>query len=143
MSKFLKKIFKKPPFFVTILGIVALIFMVLNAVRFGMALAEWQLILDFAPIPGPIYIAATGLLWALCWLIVYLGIQLEWAWGGVSFLLLSFFYASYYWLDRLFFQPHAERTNALFVFIATILSLVGIILILALPQSRMYFSEVE
>ncbi|MBT3321549.1 MAG: hypothetical protein HN392_04610 [Anaerolineae bacterium] len=136
----LERFLEKAPFSVTLLGILALILMLFNATRFGVALAKWQLILEYMPEPGPIYTAATGLLWAFCWLIVYLGIELAWRWSGVAFLLLSFLYASYYWLDRLFFQLFAERSNALFAFIATVLCLSGIIFLLALPQSRAYFA---
>jgi len=141
MNGKMNKFFRKTPFFVTLLGVVALTLMALNAVRFGTALVQWHLILDFMPNPGPAYIAVTGLLWAVCWLTVYIGIELARKWGGVSFLLLSFLYASYYWLDRFFFQSHAERSNALFVFIVTFLFLVGTIAILALPKSREYFAN--
>ncbi|HIE25244.1 MAG TPA: hypothetical protein EYP74_04510 [Anaerolineales bacterium] len=140
MIRKIKNFFFKAPFFVTILGVMALILVVLNATRFGTALVQWNLILDFMPKPGPAYIAATGLLWASCWLIIYLSIQLAWRRGGVAFLLLSFLYASYYWIDRFFLQPHAERSNALFAFIATLLFLIGSMIILALPESRAYFA---
>lgn len=132
---------KKAPFFVTILSYLALILTMFNAIRFGTALAKWDSILDFMPQPGPIYIAATGLLWALCWLTVYFGIKLAWRRSGIAFLALSFLYASYYWLDRLFFQSSAERSNALFVFIAISLFLISTIIILALPKSRAYFDN--
>ena len=141
MNKFQKFILKKTPFSVTILGGLALIFMALNTVRFGVALVEWDLLLEFMPQPGPIYIAATGLWWALCWLAVFLGIELARKWSRVAFLLISFLYASYYWIDRFLFQPHAERSNTIFVFIATFFSLVLIVIILALPKSRAYFEE--
>ena len=132
---------KKAPFFVTILGYLALILTMFNAIRFGTALAKWDVILDFMPQPGPIYIAATGLLWALCWLTVYLGIKLARKWSGIAFLALSFLYASYYWLDRLFFQPPTERSNAIFFSVAIFSSLILTVIILALPKSRAYFDN--
>ena len=131
---------KKTPFFVTILGSIALILTVFNAIRFGTALSQWDLILAFASSPGPLYIALTGLIWALGWLIAYLGIEFAWKWGGVVFLLLSFLYASYYWLDRLFFQLPAQRSNVIFAFIVTFLFLVSTVIILAFPKSRAYFN---
>ncbi len=140
MIRKIKNFLFKVPFSVTILGVVALILVVLNTIRFATALSQWDLILDFMPNPGPAYIAATGLLWALCWLIVYLGIYLEWKWGGVAFVLLAFLYVSYYWLDRFFYQPHAERSNALFVFITVLLFLINSIIVFALPKSRAYFA---
>ncbi len=140
MIRKIKRFFLKAPFFVTIWGGMALILVFSNVVRFNTALSQWNLILDFMPNPGPAYIAATGLLWALCWLIVYLGIYLEWKWGGVAFVLLAFLYTSYYWLDRFFYQPHIERSNALFVFITNLLFLASSIIIFTLPKSRRYFS---
>ena len=119
----------------------ALTLLVFNAIRFGTALIKWDLLLDFTPMPGPAYIAATGLIWALGWLIAYLGIEFAWKWGGVVFLLQSFLYMSYYWLDRLFFQLPVERSNALFVFVTTFFCLLFIVIILALPKSRAYFEK--
>ncbi len=119
----------------------ALILVVFSAIRFVTALLKWDLLLNLMPDPGPLYIVITGAFWALGWLGVYLGIFFAKRWSGAAFLVLSFLYASYYWLDRLIFQPHAERSNAPFAFLASLLFFVSIIIILALPKSREYFYD--
>ena len=119
----------------------ALILMVFNAIRFMTALLKWDLLLSLMPDPGPLYITITGAFWALGWLGVYLGIFFAKCWSGEAFRLLSFLYVSYYWLDRLVFQPHAERSNALFSLIVSLLFFVFTIILLALPKSREYFYE--
>ncbi len=132
---------RKAPFSVTILSTMALILVVFNAIRFVTALLKWDLLLSLMSDPGPLYIVITGAFWTLGWLGVYLGIFFAKRWSGTAFLALSFLYASYYWLDRLVFQPHTERSNAPFAFLASLLFFVSIIIILALPKSREYFYD--
>ena len=119
----------------------ALILVVFNTIRFMTALFKWDLLLSLMPSPGPLYITISGALWTLGWLGVYLGVFFAKRWSGAAFLVLAFLYASYYWLDRLIFQPHIERSNALFSFLASILFFVFTIIILALPKSREYFYD--
>ncbi|MCP4142151.1 MAG: hypothetical protein GY755_18055 [Chloroflexi bacterium] len=132
---------KESPFFVTILSAVALILVVFNAIRFVTALLKWDLLLSLMPDPGPLYITITGALWALGWLGVYLGIFFAQRWSGTAFFVLSFLYTSYYWLDRLLFQPYTERSNAPFSLILSLLFFVSTTIILALPKSREYFYD--
>jgi hypothetical protein len=129
------------PFLVTLLGLGVLILTVFNAVRFGSALAQWDLLLDFTPRPGPLYIAATGLIWTLGWLIVYLSIELKWKWARKAIFAFSILYIAYYWIDRLLFQTSQERSNIKFIFIGTVLGLAFVILTLTLPKSRVYFTD--
>jgi hypothetical protein len=119
----------------------ALILVVFNTIRFMTALFKWDLLLSLMPSPGPLYITISGALWTLGWLGVYLGVFFAKRWSGAAFLVLAFLYASYYWLDRLIFQPHIERSNALFSFSISLLFFVSAIIILALPKSREYFYE--
>lgn len=132
---------RKRPFLVTFLALGVLILTVFNAVRFGSALAQWDLILDFMPLPGPIYIAATGLIWTLGWLIVFLSLYLGWKWARQTTLTIPVFYTIYYWFDRLVFQAAVERSNTTFAIIATFLCLAFVVIILALPKSREYFTK--
>jgi hypothetical protein len=132
---------KESPFSVTILSTMALILVVFNAIRFVTALLKRDLLLSLMPVPGPLYITVTGALWALGWLGVYLGIFFAKRWSDTAFLVLSFLYASYYWLDRLLFQPETERSNALFALIVTLAFFTLTIIIFALPKNREYFSK--
>ena len=132
---------KERPFLVTLLALGVLILTVFNAVRFGSVLAQWDLLLDFAPRPGPLYTAATGLIWALGWLTVYLCLYLSWRWVRPITLATSVLYAAYYWFDRLVFQLSVGRDNTTFALIMTFLLLVFVIIVLALPKSRTYFEK--
>jgi len=135
---------RKRPFLVTLLALGVLILMVFNGVRFGSALAQWGSLLDFMPRPGPLYIAATGLIWTLGWLIVYLGLYYGWKWWACpTALAVSAFYAIYYWADRLVFQTAVERSNVTFAFITTFLCLAFVVIVLALPKSRAYFGDTK
>ena len=129
------------PFLVTLLGWGVLIFTMFNAVRFGAALAQWDLLLDLSPKPGPFYIAATGLFWTLGWLTVYLSIEFKWRWVRKAILTFSILYTIYYWLDRLLFQTSQARSNTTFVLVGTVLGLVFVIITLTLPKSRAYFAN--
>ncbi len=140
MNKFIKHFSKKTPFSVTLIGGIALTLTALNAIRFGIALAQWQDILDFMPHPGPLYIALTGLFWTLVWGVVYLSFDFGWNWGRVIILIASPLYAIYYWLDRLFFQNAVERTNTKFALIITLTFFLIVVIIVFLPSTRKYFA---
>ncbi|RLD05058.1 MAG: hypothetical protein DRI32_04670 [Chloroflexi bacterium] len=137
-----KKSKKVTPFFVTLLGFIALTLMIFNAVRFVTALIQWHLIVDFMSLPMPLYIASTGLLWALSWFLVYLGIELSEKWTPFAVLGVSFSYIAYYWIDRFLFQSAAGRDNTKFAVVMTFVFSLFIIIALALPKSRAYFDEI-
>ncbi len=116
--------------------------MIFNAVRFVTALIQWHLIVDFMSLPMPLYIASTGLLWALSWFLVYLGIELSEKWTPFAVLGVSFSYIAYYWIDRFLFQSAAGRDNTKFAVVMTFVFSLFIIIALALPKSRAYFDEI-
>ena len=116
--------------------------MIFNAVRFVTALIQWHLIVDFMSLPMPLYIASTGLLWALSWFLVYLGIELSEKWTPFAVLGVSFSYIAYYWIDRFLFQSAVGRDNTKFAVVMTFVFSLFIIIALALPKSRAYFDEI-
>ena len=120
---------------------IALTLMIFNAVRFGTALTQWRLIMDFMSLPMPLYIASTGLLWALCWFIVYWGIERGKKWTSPVTLGVSFSYIAYYWIDRFLFHSAAGRDNTKFALVMTFVLGLFVIIALALPKSRAYFEE--
>ncbi len=137
-----KKSKKVTPFFVTLLGFIALTLMIFNAVRFVTALIQWHLVVDFMSLPMPLYIASTGLLWALSWFLVYLGIELSEKWTPFAVLCVSFSYIAYYWIDRFLFQSAAGRDNTKFAVVMTFVFSLFVIIALVLPKSRAYFDEI-
>jgi len=102
--------------------------MVFHWVRLYSVLRQWDTIVAFMPSPGPFYIAATGLIWALAWTIVFLAILLAWNRTPPLLLAVSFSYAVYYWADRLLLQSAVERTGTLFAFSTTLLFLSVVII---------------
>jgi len=116
---------------------------VFNMIRFGAALAEWDLLLRFMPRPGPIYIAATGLFWALGLLGVALSLWFGWKWARPTSATLIALYISYYWIDRLFFQSAVGRKNQYFALVLTFSILIFTALTLFLPGSRKFFKKRE
>lgn len=75
-----------------------------NALRLGSAVSNWDLLKEFAPRPGPIYIAASALFWTLAgiaiWILIRRRIPLA-RWLAAAHITG---YAAWWWMDRLFLQ---------------------------------------
>jgi len=127
------------PISVTLLAWGVLILTMSNVLRFGSTLAQWELILRLMERPGPIYIAATGLIWALAWLIVFLSLWFGLRWARLATFSAAIIYSSYYWMDRLIYQSEVTRKNISFSLGITILFLISTAIIMLLPGSRKYF----
>lgn len=127
------------PIPVTLLAWGVLILTMFNAVRFGSAVAEWDRIVSFMERPGPIYIAVTGLIWALGWLIVFLGLWFGSRWARQIALSMAILYSTYYWIDQLIYHSEVARKNLSFSLSVTIFFLTSTAIILILPGSRKYF----
>mgnify|MGYP006971720751 CR=1 FL=1 len=127
------------PFPVTLLAWGVLILTMFNAVRFGSAVAQWDRIVSFMERPGPIYIAVSGLIWALGWLIVFLGLWFGSRWARQITLSMAILYSIYYWIDQLIYQSEVARKNLSFSLSVTIFFLTSTAIILLLPGSRKYF----
>jgi len=133
----------KRPFLVTLLALGVLFLTLLNGVRFGSTLIKWDLLISFAPRPGPLYIAATGLVWTIGGLTVYLGLWLGQTWARSATVGFSGLYAAYYWFDRLIFQSAVPRENWRFALSATITLLLFTAVTLFVPGSRKFFNQRE
>ena len=102
-----------------------------QAFRIQAALAWYDTLMEFAPRPGPIYIAVTGAVWLV------LGLILIWSiWRGqpgAAKLLLGAAsgYTVWYWADRLLLQ--SPRANWPFAIIVNIL-LLAYISALTIPR---------
>ena len=127
------------PFLVTLLAESVLILSAYHMVRFGTALTQWNLLADLAPLPGPLYIAVTGLFWTLILLAVALNLWFGWMWVSLTTQIAILLYGIYYWFDRLVFQSAQPRMNWLFSLVVLILYLFFTALALGLPGSRKFF----
>lgn len=135
-SKFLHR-----PITVTIYALLVLIIAVYNLIRFWSALQHWETLSRLGIQPGPLYIALTGLIWAIS------GFWLAWMiWTDrpgvkIAIIVAASSYLVYYWLDRLFFQNHIPQKNTPFVAGVAILVVFYTIFTLLLPSNQEFFSR--
>ncbi|KAA3644578.1 MAG: hypothetical protein DWQ07_14255 [Chloroflexi bacterium] len=134
----------KRPLSVTWLALGVLSLSVLQFIRFGMSLANWEFLAQQALSVSPLYLALTGLLWALPSLVVAwsLWFRKRWAdraaiWGAVAF-------SIYYWLDRLLLgRSEAAESNMPFAIGMNIILLAIIVWVVQRARRRNYFGEVH
>lgn len=100
------------PFLLSLLAIAFLLFAVNGFIRFGAALANWDVLTAAGMHPGPIYPALTGAAYGLSGLAAALGLWLGWQKAGRLARGLALFYAAWYWIDKLFIATNPiARTN--------------------------------
>ncbi|MEW5941446.1 MAG: hypothetical protein AB1750_17410 [Chloroflexota bacterium] len=112
----------KPPLTVTGMRWAVLILATWNLLRAGFAIANWTALLEFAPRPGPFYVALTGSFWTLACLAVFIAIRRRYARSQRVYAIVLYAYAAWWWADRLFFSQQ-PRPNGLFAAAVTALLL--------------------
>ena len=97
-----------------------------NVLRLISALADWSALADFAPRPGPLYIAITASFWTLACLAVARAIRRRNIHTQGWYILLLLGYIAWWWADRLilFAQP---RTNTIFAAVVTAVFILDIL----------------
>src|SRR5512139_2183679 len=118
------------PVFVTILCILVLIITVWNGVRWYSALSSWSVLSELGAYPGPLYIALTGLVWAVSGLALSWGLWFGRRWARIAGWAYIVLYLAYFWADRFFFRPaeHAQNYALLLVLQLIAVGLVGMAL---------------
>jgi len=109
-----------------------------NCLRLVQGIIFWSILQLYKAKPGPIYIVFSGGIWLVIGLVIAWGLwdRKPWAWSAMLATILV--YTSWYWFDRLIVQiPHSNWPIA---FITTIILLLSILLTLASPRTRKYFS---
>ncbi|HVN54031.1 MAG TPA: hypothetical protein VMT46_06845 [Anaerolineaceae bacterium] len=92
---------RRRPFGITLLALGFLGVGILGWLRFGQALAQWNLLVELDAWPGPLYLAVGGAVWGSLGILVALALAAGsrsgplLAQGAVLFFLLT------YWVDRL------------------------------------------
>lgn len=142
----------KRPWSVTLLVLGVLIITVINLVRFVLSLRYWNFLAS-QPGPSPLYLAISGLAWALAggFLLWSLWKPASWAPRLVEAEALT--YALYYWLDLLFVRDHPVNdvalairavlpTNWRFSAGVTVVCLVYIVWVLGRSKVKAYFEQV-
>ncbi len=112
-----------------------------NAVRAVSAVANWDILLNFASRPGPLYITISGSFWTLGGLAVLWAFLRQTRRARNGFLLYVFSFALWFWLDRLFLQ--AARPNWPFALAMTILLLCIAVAFTFHPHTNRYFTRRE
>lgn len=110
------------PFRATLLTWTVLSLTVWNIFRLWTAVAWREVVGEFAPQPGPLYIGLTGALWALLGLLLLWGLAGKKSWISRLLIGSSAAYTLWYWTDRLLLQT--ERANWPFTLIVNLLLLV-------------------
>jgi hypothetical protein len=94
----------KRPASVTSLLFVVLTLTTWNAIRLGAALAGWNVLKEFAPLPGPLYIALTASFWTLSGLATWMAIRRRTPRARSHFAFYVLGYTLWWWADRLLLQ---------------------------------------
>ena len=92
-----------------------------NAIRLFAAIANWDLLAEFAPRPGPLYISLSAAFWTLGGAAAWMAIRRPGRRARLAAALYFSGYALWWWTDRLLLQ--APRPNWPFALAATIILL--------------------
>jgi len=131
----------KRPFSVTFLLYLVLCLTAWSGLRLASAIQWWGTLLEFAAPPGPLYIAISGAVWLVA------GIGLLWGiWQAKTLIRVALAgvgagFVLWYWCDRLLLQ--ASRANWPFALGTTLLLLVLVMICVAHPGTRSYFTQRE
>lgn len=93
-----------PPFRVTLLLLAVLSLTAWNVVRVWTAITWRAVLTEFAPQPGPVYIAISGAVWVVVGLSTLWALWRAKAWAPRLLVGASAAYTLWYWTDRLVLQ---------------------------------------
>lgn len=112
-----------------------------NALRLGAAIVDWDVLAEFAPRPGPLYIVITASFWTLGGLAIWRALRRR-SYRAQLFTAVYFIgYAIWWWMDRLLLQ--SASPNWPFVLALTILLLGLAALDLFNKKTSSYFRQRE
>lgn len=122
---------RKPTLRATPLLLVVLCLTIWHAFRLWTAIAWYDVLREFSPVPGPVYIALSAAVWLALGVILLWSIWQRKAWAAKMLIGAAAGYTVWYWADRLAFQgPRANWPFALLV------NLVLLLYVLALTFSQ-------
>lgn len=133
---------RKPsrPFLLRVVGLILLAIFMIAIYRFTAALTRPQLF-DLAGLPGGlrIYLAGSGLAWALICLPAIIGLWLRKPWSGKATWAATVFYLLSYWMERIFlWQPDQNRQTWLFYAILSALWVALNLITFKLPSTKRF-----
>ncbi|MBI5934463.1 MAG: hypothetical protein HY867_12210 [Chloroflexi bacterium] len=131
----------KRPFAVTTLLFAVLCLTSWNAIRLYAAISDWDSLAEFAPHPGPIYIATTASFWTLSGLALFNFLRRPSARARRFAAIYVFGYTAWAWTNRLLLQE--ARPNWPFALIATLVFLALFSALLFEKNLGNYFQQRE
>ncbi len=131
------------PFLVTLLAFLVLSVAVTNLVRLVQAAQQAAFLAQVLLVP-PLYLMLSGLIWALCGVVLAAGLWLGKSWARPFFWLFFAAYSLYFWLDRLVLPGYAER-NFNWPFLAGLNLALTVVcfLIFSRRSARAFFGEMH
>lgn len=132
----------KIPLSVTLLAMTVLIFTSWNGLRLYETILNWEILIKYDSLPGPLYMAVFSLIWVLVSLVALFGLMKG---NSRRWLLIikitTFLFAIWYWFDRLLFQK--TQISYLFPFVFTFLMLLFVSTLLNHRHTQYYFNQRE
>jgi hypothetical protein len=113
-----------------------------GCLRLYRALVDWQTLILYEALPGPLYLAIYGFVIGAAGLVVAAGLFFRQWWAPAAARVTAIAAAAWYWLDRILFTRSAGGwTNWPFSAVMTVLWLVFVFLVLAAPAQRRFFNH--
>jgi hypothetical protein len=129
----------KRPRTVTLLALGVLIITLLNWVRFGYTLLNWNFDASILPI-SPFYVAGSGLIWGIVGLSVFIALWRGWRAARWLTMAVTTAYLLYYWADRLWVAKIADLTP--FSLIVSSLLFIFALWAVSRRKARTFFGEI-
>jgi len=110
--------------------------------RLYLTLVDWQLLMVIGVRPGPLYLAAYGIVCGAAGLVVAISLFLRQPWAPAAARVTAIITTAWNWLDRILFTRSAGGwTNWPFSAGMTVLCLLFVFLVLAAPAQKRFFSH--
>jgi hypothetical protein len=133
---------RRRPLSVTLLALGVLTLAGINLLRFVVSLQQWDF-LDSLLLVHPLYIAVTGIVWALAGLTMTYGLWFGKGWAVRGTQAITLLYSLYYWLDRLLFATSSGGYNWIFTLGVNILMVLLVFWILSNRKARAFFGAMN
>lgn len=101
---------RRTPCSVTLLALVVLTFAVFHLLRFFQTLQDWNFLMAALPV-HPVYLALTGLVWAVAGGVISWGLAAGRSWAPKAAIALLVSYMIFFWLDRLLLPSSPDRNR--------------------------------
>ena len=110
--------------------------------RLYLTLVDWQDLMVYGVRPGPLYLAAYGIVFGTAGLVAAVSLFFPQRWAPLTARVTAFVTAAWFWLDRILFTRSAGGwTNWPFSAGMTVLCLLFVFLVLAAPAQKRFFSH--